>query len=87
MDRREVTGQRVFAGPDELVPDRQVRREFGGISAMTQWRWDHDPKMAELGWEPPIKIRHRNYRTRSMIERVKGRLLQRALESRGAAAG
>jgi hypothetical protein len=79
MVRPEVTGPRVFAGPDELVPDPQVRREFGGISAMTEWRWDRDPKMAELGWEPPVKINGRNYRWRSVIEKVKSRLHQRAL--------
>jgi hypothetical protein len=38
---------------DELVPDRQVRREVGGVSDMTIWRWDHDPKMVELGWPRP----------------------------------
>jgi hypothetical protein len=47
--------------PDELVPDPQVAREFN-VSLMTLWRWDRDPKLAELGWEPPVKIRTRNYR-------------------------
>jgi hypothetical protein len=42
--------------PDELVPDPQVAREFN-VSLMTLWRWDRDPKLAELGWEPPVKIR------------------------------
>jgi integrase len=27
---------------DELVADPQMRRELGGISDMTTWRWDHD---------------------------------------------
>jgi hypothetical protein len=36
--------------PDELVPDRQVAREFN-VSLMTLWRWDRDPKLAELGWD------------------------------------
>ena len=34
--------------PDELVPDPQVAREFN-VSLMTLWRWDRDPKLAELG--------------------------------------
>jgi hypothetical protein len=41
----------------------QVAREFN-VTLMTLWRWDRDPKLAKLGWEPPIKIRTRNYRRR-----------------------
>ena len=48
--------------PDELVPDPQVAREFN-VSLMTLWRWDRDPRLAKLGWEPPVKIRTRNYRS------------------------
>jgi hypothetical protein len=54
--------------PDELVPDPQVAREFN-VSLMTLWRWDRDPKLAELGWEPPVKIRTRNYRRRRPLEK------------------
>jgi hypothetical protein len=56
--------------PDELVPDPQVAREFN-VTLMTLWRWDHDPKLAELGWEPPVKIRKRNYRRRRPLEKFK----------------
>jgi hypothetical protein len=56
--------------PDPLVPDPKVAEEFG-VSLMTLWRWDRDPRMAELVWEPPVKIRKRNYRSRSVLERVK----------------
>jgi hypothetical protein len=38
---------------------------------MTLWRWDRDPKLAELGWEPPVKIRKRNYRRRRPLEKFK----------------
>jgi hypothetical protein len=55
--------------PDELVPDPQVAREFN-VSLMTLWRWDHDPELAELGWEPPVKIRTRNYRRRRPLEKA-----------------
>jgi hypothetical protein len=57
--------------PDEMVPDPQVAREFGGITLMTLYRWDRDPEMGALGWEGPIKIRKRNYRSRQMLEKVK----------------
>jgi hypothetical protein len=30
-----------------------------------------DPKLAELGWEPPVKIRKRNYRRRRPLEKFK----------------
>jgi hypothetical protein len=56
--------------PDELVPDPQVAREFN-VTLMTLWRWDRDPKLAELGWEPPVKIRTRNYRRRRPLENFK----------------
>jgi len=42
---------------DELVADPQMRRELGGISDMTTWRWDHDLARAPNGWEPPNKDR------------------------------
>jgi hypothetical protein len=49
----------------------QMRRELGGISDMTTWRWDHDLANAPNGWELPIRIgSRRKYRTRGMIERV-----------------
>ena len=56
--------------PDELVPDPQVAREFN-VTLMTLWGWDRDPKPAELGWEPPVKIRTRNYRRRRPLEKFK----------------
>jgi len=67
---------------DELVPDRQVRREVGGVSDMTIWRWDRDPKMAELGWPPAVKIRKRKFRPRKQLEAFKANLLREAVETR-----
>jgi hypothetical protein len=49
---------------DELVPDPQVRREFGGVSEMTIWRWDRDPKMAR--GDPPAPAP--GTQSRSVIE-------------------
>jgi hypothetical protein len=56
--------------PDQLVPDPTVAKEFH-VTLMTLWRWDHDPRMAAVGWESPIKILNRNYRSRGMLERFK----------------
>jgi hypothetical protein len=65
---------------DQLVPDPQARVELGNVTAMTFWRWDRDPAMAELGWSPPVKIGRRNYRSRRMLEAVKANLISAAAE-------
>jgi len=47
--------------PDSLVADPQVAKELG-CTLMTLWRWDQDPN---LDFPPRIKIRKRNFRSRS----------------------
>jgi hypothetical protein len=69
---------------DELVRDKQVQHELGGLTSMTLWRWDNNPAKAPPGWEPAVKIGRRNYRRRSVIETVKRNLLQRPIARRGA---
>ena len=71
--------------PDELVPDPIVCREFN-ISAMTLWRWDHDPELAALGLPPPVIIRKRKFRVRRQLESFKQHMLRRAIEQRTEAA-
>lgn len=68
--------------PDALVPDPAVAREFGNVSLMTLWRWDHDPNMIALGWPPPIQIRKRNHRSRRALETLKQRLAEQAIWNR-----
>jgi predicted DNA-binding transcriptional regulator AlpA len=63
--------------PDYLVPDPQVKREFG-ITAMTLWRWTRDQA---LEFPPLIKINNRNYRSRNALEAFKARLIAKALRS------
>jgi hypothetical protein len=65
-------------GPDELVPDPIVCREFN-ISAMTLWRWDHDPELTALGFPPPVTIRKRKFRLRKQLEAFKRTILRRAI--------
>jgi len=43
---------------DELIPDPLVQKRYN-VSAMTLWRWDHNP---ELGFPEPIRINGRKYR-------------------------
>lgn len=62
--------------PDDLVADTQVRKEFGGISSMSLWRWDRDPK---LGFPKKYQIRKRNFRSRKEIEAFKRTVLEQAI--------
>jgi len=71
---------------DSLVPDPFVAEEFH-CSLMAIWRWDHDPRMAELGWPAKVQIRKRNYRQRSSLERFKANLLRIAVAEREGARG
>ena len=58
---------------DTLVPDPQVRKEFGGVSDMCLWRWTHDPS---LGFPPVIRIKNCCYRSRRALEEFKARLVR-----------
>lgn len=71
---------------DELIPDLQVRREFGGISEMTIWRWDRDPQMAALGWPQPTKICNRKYRSRRGINAFREACVSSTISRRDLAA-
>jgi hypothetical protein len=66
---------------DELVPDQQVRAEFG-ITRMTLYRWSEDPT---LGFPPKILIRDRGYRSRHAVEAFKARMLAQAIRQRSRA--
>jgi hypothetical protein len=68
------------SGPDQLVPDPVICREFC-ISAMTLWRWDHDPT---LNFPKRISIRNRNFRSRKQIEAFKRHLVRGAIAQRAA---
>jgi hypothetical protein len=51
---------------------------------MTTWRWDRDPKTAELNWPPPIKINDRNYRSRQGLDRFRETCMHRTIAERAA---
>jgi len=51
---------------DPLVSAAEARKEWGGISPVTEWRW------RESGILPrPHRIRGRNYYLRSQVDAVK----------------
>jgi hypothetical protein len=64
--------------PDSLVPDVTVQQEFS-IGAMSLYRWDHDPAMADLGWPSPIFIRKCKYRSRKKLEAFKTALVAQSI--------
>jgi hypothetical protein len=73
-----------IAAPDTLVPDPMVAQEFGDVTLMTLYRWDHDPKMIAQGWPPPVKIRKRNHRSRRALDAFKQKLVTQAVKDRAA---
>lgn len=54
------------AAIDQLLPAAAVRKELGGISAVTLWRWETKGVLP-----PPLKIEGRKYWRRSAIEGFK----------------
>ena len=68
------------SAPDELVPDIQVRKEFGGVTDQTIRRWDRDPKLA---FPPKIVIRRHNFRSRHALEEFKQHMTAQAIKGRG----
>jgi hypothetical protein len=56
---------------DEWVPDTQLRRELN-TTAMSLWRWTHDPAM---GFPQVIKLGRRNFRSRAAIEAWKAKVI------------
>jgi predicted DNA-binding transcriptional regulator AlpA len=46
------------------LPDPLVCKRYG-VSAMTLWRWDHDP---HINFPKPIRINRRKYRDEADLE-------------------
>ncbi len=67
--------------PDQLVPDPKVAKGYN-VTLMTLWRWDHDEKLAALGWPPPVVIRRRNTRSRNGLTQFNRRAAEHALATR-----
>jgi predicted DNA-binding transcriptional regulator AlpA len=50
--------------PKKLIPDPKVMERYS-VSAMSLWRWDHDP---DLKFPRPIVIRGRKYRDEAELD-------------------
>jgi hypothetical protein len=66
-----------------LIPDPEVFRELS-ITAMTAWRWDRDPRMAELGWPPAVYRGRYKFRDSKQYQKFKATLLRQAIAKRDA---
>jgi hypothetical protein len=66
-----------------LISDPEVFRELS-ITAMTGWRWDRDPRMADLGWPPAIYRGRYKFRDSNQYRKFKARLLRQAITKRDA---
>jgi hypothetical protein len=60
------------ADDDDLVPSSIVKRENGGVSDMTIWRWTRDPRIQFP--RPDIIINGRKYWKRRTLRRHRRRL-------------
>jgi hypothetical protein len=74
----KTSSAKLSEAADSLVPDPVVWRELG-ISAMTGWRWTHDPN---LRFPAAIQIRKRNFRSRRAIEEFKAKMMRAAIKQR-----
>jgi hypothetical protein len=68
---------------EALIPDPEVFRELS-ITAMTAWRWDRDPRMANLGWPPAIYRGRYKFRDSNQYRKFKASLLRHAISKRDA---
>ena len=62
-----------------LIPDPLVLQRYG-ISAMTLWRWDHDP---DLKFPKPKRIRKRKYRDEEELDTFDAALRDSRIEETG----
>ena len=58
--------------PERLIPDPELRRIFGGVSAMCIWRWRRDGLLPA-----PRKINKRNYTPASEVAAAQARMFER----------
>jgi hypothetical protein len=67
---------------DGFVKDAVVAKELS-VSLMSLHRWDHDPKMAALGWPAPVRLnKSYKFRPRAGLEEFKRNMIKRAIVDR-----
>jgi hypothetical protein len=64
---------------DHFLSSSQIRQMFGNISAMSLWRWLHDPA---LDFPKPIVIQKRQYwRRGAILDFIRRREARAAVEA------
>jgi predicted DNA-binding transcriptional regulator AlpA len=58
--------------PERLIPDPELRRIFGNVSAMCLWRWRRDGLLPQ-----PRKINKRNYTPASEVAAAQRRMFEK----------
>lgn len=71
----------IVRGLGPLIPDPEIRRDLR-ITKMTTHRWDRDPRMAELGWPPPIYRGRFKFRDATQYARFRAKLAREAIARR-----
>jgi hypothetical protein len=66
------THQPIAADDDDLIPAAVVKRENGGISDMTLWRWIHSPRVQFP--RPDVIINDRRYWKRRTLRQHRQRI-------------
>jgi len=69
-----------------LILDPEVFADLR-ITPMTGWRWDRDPRMAELGWPPPIYRGRYKFRDSNQYRKFKANLVREAIAKRNTLLG
>ena len=64
-----------------LLPAKEIRIIFGGVSQMTLWRWLHDES---LGFPKPTVIRNRRYWDASEVETFRNQMVGAGIAKRAA---
>jgi predicted DNA-binding transcriptional regulator AlpA len=64
-----------------LLPAKEIRAMFGGVSDMTLWRWLQDES---LGFPQPTVIRSRRYWDADEIEEFRNRMVGAGIAKRAA---
>lgn len=65
----------------QLLPAKDIRAMFGGVSGMTLWRWLQDESLA---FPKPTVIRNRRYWDASEVEAFRNRMVSAGITKRAA---
>jgi predicted DNA-binding transcriptional regulator AlpA len=64
-----------------LLPAKEIRTIFGGVSQMTLWRWLHDES---LGFPKPTVIRNRRCWDANEVEAFRSQMVGAGISKRAA---